>query len=212
MEIAFRVRGVEVPEPLRRVTEAKVIRLAEPCGIDRAVVCFSEERNSRIAEREVCQITLFGSGPILRAHAAAADVRVAAERVVSKLEQRAERFRGRRLGRRPPRWCGGVVSTAAGGDGWVHFPANRSTARREPGAVDLVVTSAEDVTGTGVRVAGAELMTPEEAALEMSEWGRDILFFVNAETGRPAVVYCRTDGDIALYDTGTSRVAPEVVT
>jgi hypothetical protein len=43
-------------------------------------------------------------------------------------------------------------------------------------------------------------MTPEAAALEMVEDGRDVLFFVNAETGGAAVVYRRRDGDIALSD------------
>ncbi|HEY2428372.1 MAG TPA: hypothetical protein VGI06_05550, partial [Acidimicrobiales bacterium] len=62
MDIAFRVRNVEVPDSLRRVTLAKVTRLGDWCGIDRADVCFSEERNPRIAEREVCEITLFGQG------------------------------------------------------------------------------------------------------------------------------------------------------
>lgn len=214
MEIAFVVRGVEVPERLRRLTEAKVTRLAEPCGIDRAVVSFSEERNPRIAEREVCEITLFGAGRILRAHAAATDLSVAAERVVGKLGPRAARLRGRQLGRRSRHACGADLALAGRGDGWVHFATSRSTARREPGAVDLVLLAAELTVAAEMTVGGDtadRAMTPEEAALEMAEGGGEILFFVNAETGRPAAVYCRRDGDIALYDAGTPRLAPEVV-
>jgi hypothetical protein len=44
--------------------------------------------------------------------------------------------------------------------------------------------------------------------LEMTDRGGDLFFFVNIETGRPAVVYQCTDGDIALYDSGTARAAP----
>jgi putative sigma-54 modulation protein len=156
MDIAFRARNVEVPDGLRHATVDKVARLGSRCGIDRAEVCFSEERNPRISEREVCEITLFGPGGVLRAQAAATDVAVAADRVVGKLEQRADRLRGRRmdrLGRRSRRS--------------VHSPAD-------------------------------EPMTPEEAALEMVARGGDISFFVNAETGRAAVVYRRTDGDVGV--------------
>ncbi len=58
----------------------------------------------------------------------------------------------------------------------------------------------------GISDSGTEPMTPEEAALEMGEQGSDILFFVNAETGRPAAVYRRGDGDIALADVAAGLV------
>ncbi|MDQ1428307.1 MAG: putative sigma-54 modulation protein [Acidimicrobiaceae bacterium] len=208
MEIAFRVRGVEVPESVRHRTRVRVTRLAEPCGIDRAVVSFSAERNVRITEREVCQIILFGTRQTLRGCATATDVAVAAERVVTILEQRARRVRGRQAGRRHPRWCLAPVPAAFRGDGWVHFPPNRSAARREPGAVDLMSTSAAEAVRHRSGDAGVRPMMPEEAALEMTDRGGDVFFFVNTETGKPAVVYQRTDGDIALYDAGAARAAP----
>ncbi len=49
-------------------------------------------------------------------------------------------------------------------------------------------------------------MTPEEAALEMGEQGSEIYFFVNAETGRPAAVYHRNNGDIALFDAASAAL------
>jgi hypothetical protein len=131
-------------------------------------VCFSEERNPRIAERAVCDVTLFAPRGILRAHAAATEVAVAADRVVAKLEQRADRFRGRGRGRS------------------VHFPATWSSPGSYGGPVDDLAR------GSTVP------LTPEEAALEMGEQGDDMYFFVNAETGRPALVCRRTDGAIAL--------------
>ena len=222
MEIAFRIRDVEVPESLRHRTRDRVIRLAALCGTERAVVSFLAERNPRIAEREVCQIVLFGPGrgATVRVHAAATDVTVAAERVVAQLERRAARLRDRRAGRRRPRWCSGLLPLGlpvgagpGGGDHWVHFPTNRSTARREPGAVDPAVGEVGEavVTGIGERLPDGEdetrAMTPEEAALEMAAQGRDLYFFLNAETGRPAVVYARKDGNIALHDAAASRAA-----
>ena len=43
-------------------------------------------------------------------------------------------------------------------------------------------------------------MTPEEAALQMDLLGHDFYFFNNAETGRTAVVYRRSEGDVGLID------------
>jgi ribosomal subunit interface protein len=214
MDIAFRVRNVEVPDNLRRVTLERVMRLAGQCGIDRVEVCFSEERNPRIAKREVCEITLFAPGRIVRAHAAATDVSVAVDRVVGKLEQRADRFRGRRLrGRRHPPDCVRVISATGIGDGSVHFPTNWSTSRGEPVAVDHVdhvVSDAGEAADMGINDSRAEPMTPEEAALEMGEQGNEIYFFVNAETGRPAAVYHRDNGDIALFDAASAALRPMI--
>jgi ribosome-associated translation inhibitor RaiA len=222
MEIAFRVRDVEVPDSLRHRTRDRVIRLAALCGTELAVVSFSEERNHRIAEREVCQIVLFGPGrgATVRVRAAATDLTIAAERVVAKLELRAARLRGRTVGRRRPRWCSGLLplglpagALPGSGDHWVHFPTNRSTARREPGAVDPAIREVGEaaVIDIGERLVDCPdetaAMTPEEAALEMAAQGRDLYFFLNAETGRPAAVYARKDGNIALHDASTSRTA-----
>lgn len=207
MDIAFRVRNVEVPDTIRRVTLAKVTRLADWCGIDRADVCFSEERNPRIAEREVCEITLFGQGRVLRAHATATEVSVAAERVVGQLEQRAERFRARSATRRNRYWRPRVIRCTPDRAASVHFPTNWSTAGNDPDAEDQTVSPAGRAADTGFSDFPPESLTPEDAALEMVERGNDIFFFVNAETARPAVVYRRPDGDIALID-AAAPVAP----
>jgi putative sigma-54 modulation protein len=195
MDIAIRVRNVEVPANLRRVTLERVTRLGRRCGIDRADVCFSERRNPRITEREVCQITLFGPRCILRAQAAAIDVAVAADRVVVKLERRADRLRGR-VAR-----CAGARS--------VHFPAGWSTVAMRPNAGDRIGGDAGEAADMGINDSRTEPMTPEEAAVAMCERGSDIFCFQNAETGRDAVVCCRADGAIALWD---SPATAEVVT
>jgi len=207
MDIAFRIRDVEVSDSLRNATREKVTILAGRCGIDRADVCFSEQRNPRVAERELCAITLFGGGRILRAEAAATEVSVAADRVMGKLEQRANRLRGRLMGRR--------FSRAWGGPGWVaapivaaglvgsstasvDFPDNWSAVGGNSGVEPLGYAGASADMGIGD--APADPMTPEEAAMDMAEQGSDIYFFMNAETGRAAVVYRRCDGDIAVVE------------
>jgi putative sigma-54 modulation protein len=65
---------------------------------------------------------------------------------------------------------------------------------------------ADERPGTGriVKVKRFDLkpMTPEEASLHMEMLGHTFYFFTNAETGVPAVVYRRDDGDVGLIDAG----------
>ena len=74
--------------------------------------------------------------------------------------------------------------------------------------MDLVSTDAAEAVRHRSRDAGVRPLLPEEAALEMTDRGSDVFFFVNTETGNPTVVYLRTDGDIALFDAGAARAAP----
>ena len=60
---------------------------------------FLEERNPRIAEREVCEVVTQAHGHLLRAKSAATDPFGALDRVVDKLEHRIEKLKGRVLNR-----------------------------------------------------------------------------------------------------------------
>ena len=61
-----------VSDQVRALTEEKVGRLGRLCpGLDRAEVHFSEEHNPRIADRECCEVIIFGHGRSVRARAAA---------------------------------------------------------------------------------------------------------------------------------------------
>ena len=48
------------------------------------------------------------------------------------------------------------------------------------------------------------VLTPIDAAMRMDLVGHSFYFFTNVETGGPAVVYRREDGDIGLIDEGVS--------
>lgn len=198
MDIAIRSRNVEVSDALRNTVEEKVTRLTRYLdGMERADVVFSEERNPRIAEKEVCEVTMHGHGHIVRAKAAASDAFAAVDRVVDKLEHRMEKLKGKLIGRSHPRRHGSVEF------------AGRSAPDTEE-AEDLGLDDAFDDGLDGSRVIQARIvktkqfaikpMTPEEAALQMDLLGHDFFFFTNAETGRAAVVYRRADGDIGLID------------
>ena len=100
MQITMRARHVEVSESLRELMEEKLIRVARLFdGTDRIDVAFCEERNPRIAEKDICDVALYGRHGVVRAHGSAADLLAAVDVVVEKLEHRIEKVRGRQLSR-----------------------------------------------------------------------------------------------------------------
>ncbi len=171
---------MEVPENLRLAAQEKVARLARHLdGWDEAEIQFLEERNPRISEKEVCEVTMRGHGQILRAKAASHDPFVAVDRVVDKLSHQVEKLKTRQ--------------------------SRKGHHRRSPvGAPVLADEAADEEPGSGriVKLKRFDLkpMTPEEAALQMEMLGHTFYFFSNAESGVPAVVYRRNDGDVGLID------------
>lgn len=187
MEIAIHGHKIEVPAAVRSTAEEKLNRLDRFLdGLDRAEVRFSEERNPRIADREVCEITVHGHGHVVRARAAAADPLGAMDLVMDKLEHRMERLKGRLLDRSHPRRQGSVHSD----NGIDTDPGDAGEAGGGGVQTTIVKTKAFHI----------KPMTPEEAALQMELVGHDFFFFTNAETERPAVVYRRSDGNVGLID------------
>jgi putative sigma-54 modulation protein len=185
VEIAIRGRNVEVPEALRHTVEEKVAKLSRFLeGMEKAEVHFSEEKNPRIADKEVCEVTMHGHGHIVRARATATDTLAALDRVVDKLEHRMEKLKGKLVGR-----------THARRHGSVDFVPDRTSSTSDEEADD-------DGTLRIVKTKQFAMkpMTPEEAALQMDLLGHDFYFFSNAETSRAAVVYRRGDGFIGLID------------
>ena len=195
MDIAIRSRNVEVSEALRNTVEEKVTRLTRFLdGMERAEVSFSEERNPRITDKEVCEVTMHGHGHIVRARAAASDTFAAVDRVVDKLEHRMEKLKGKLIGRSHPRRH---VS--------VDFAADRTASEESDLDGDLEFDG--DLAGgpriVRIKQSAIKPMTPEEAALQMDLLGHDFFFFTNCETGRAAVVYRRSDQHIGLIDATT---------
>jgi putative sigma-54 modulation protein len=190
VDISIQGRNVEVSELLRATVEEKVARLGRYLdSMERAEVRFLEERNPRIADKEVCEVTVVGHGHIVRARAAASDTFAAVDRVVDKLEHRLEKLKGRLIGRSHPRRHAGGAPGPENGAAVV--------------ADEIDEEDAEDETPSIIRTvqSDAKPMTPEEAVLELDLLGLGFFLFTNAETGRAAVVYRRRDGQIGLIDT-----------
>jgi putative sigma-54 modulation protein len=193
VDIAIRSRNVEVPDALRVAASEKVARLSRFLdGMDRAEICFTEERNPRISEREVCEVTMHGHGHVVRAKAAAAEPLAAVDKVIDKLEHRMTKLKGKLVGRSHPRRHTSVDSAASHGvDRAPLDDADTEDADAlDDGQITIVKT----------KQFAIKPMTADEAALQMELVGHDFFLFTNAETSRAAVVYRRSDGHVGLID------------
>jgi putative sigma-54 modulation protein len=186
VEITVSSRHTEVSEALRGAVAEKLTRLTKYVeGMDRAEVHFFEERNPRIADKEVCEVTLEGHGHHVRCKAAAPDGFAAIDRAVEKLEHQLHKLKTKMQRRTQPARRGSKV--AANGNG--------SSASADD----------EEGDGPGGRIVKTKAftmkpMTLDEAVLRLDLLGHDFFFFSNADTGKAAVLYRRHDGDLGLID------------
>jgi len=101
VEITVSARNTEVSPALREAVEEKIGRLARKAyRLDRAVVHFFEERNPRIAEREICEVSLDGHGHHIRCRVSGPDTFVVVDRAAAKLEQQIEKAKTKVMRRR----------------------------------------------------------------------------------------------------------------
>jgi putative sigma-54 modulation protein len=190
VDVTIRGRNVEISDGLRAMAEEKVSRLTRHLdGWEHAEIHFSEEKNPRISDKEVCEVTVWGHGHVIRAKAASSDAFASVDRVIDKLEHQMAKLKSRIQSRSHPR--------RPVDSGHLDLPPEGANAddRGDDREVDsneskIVKTKRFDI----------KPMNPEEAALQMDMLGHDFYFFTNADTGVAAVVYRRNDGDLGLID------------
>jgi len=189
MDVVVRGRNTEVSDAVKAIAREKVAKLSRHLdGWEHAEIHFSEERNPRISDKEVCEVTLRGHGQVVRAKAASPDALAALDHVISKLEHQIAKLKTRMTNRTHARH--GSVDSRPG----------------RPEREDRDQDESDDGPGTDriVKVKRFEIkpMTPEEAALQLDMLGHNFYFFTNADSGTAAVVYRRNDGDVGLIEPG----------
>jgi putative sigma-54 modulation protein len=185
VQVTVSSRHTDVPENLRTMAEEKIGRLDRFLdGMDRAEVHFSQERNPRITEREICEVTLEGHGHYVRCKVHAPDGFVAIDRAVAKLEHQLHKLKSK-LKRR------NHVATRVPVTAPVEAEVEPVDGPPAEGAAPRIVKS---------KRFAMMPMTPEEAAQRMDLLGHGFFFFTNLDTRRAAVVYRRDDGDVGLID------------
>jgi putative sigma-54 modulation protein len=186
MEITVSGRHTTVSESLRRQAEDKIGRLDKYlAGMERAEVHFWEEKNPRIDNKEICEVTMEGHGHHIRCKVSAPDGFTAIDLAVDKLERQLRKLKTkvqkRTRGRERPEIEPDLV------------PESLLPTEDEPTPMyNIVKTKRFDVAA----------MDPQEAALQMDLLNHDFYVFQNAETEKSAVVYRRDDGDVGLIDVG----------
>jgi ribosomal subunit interface protein len=217
MEIVISGRHTEVPERFRRLAEEKLLKIGQLAPkAQRTDVELSHEKNPRQSQKcERVEITVRGKGPVIRAEASAEDPAAALDLAFGKLQERLRRHRDRRKvhhGRQTPpsvRISETTVVTIDGApDGTL--PHGRELDGGAPDVAMVDITAVDGAAHDGTAAPAEERalddsspivirtkdhearpMTLEQALYEMELVGHDFYLFVDADSGRPSVVYRR---------------------
>jgi putative sigma-54 modulation protein len=188
VEITVSARNIDVSAALRAAAEEKIGRLSRYLeDMDRADLHFTEERNPRIADKVVAEVTLEGHGHHVRCKVAAPDGFAAVDAAVEKLEHQLHKLKTKVINRRK-------TGVPAAGRAEVLEPAGGGV------AVEEAVDGDEEPRIVKTKKHSLKPMTPAEAVLQLDLVEHDFWFFTNADTGRAAVLYRRNDGDLGLID------------
>jgi putative sigma-54 modulation protein len=186
VDVVVRGKNRPVPARLKSLAQEKVARLARfTHDAGRVEVDFSELKNPRVPDRQLCEITVHLKKHFVKAHASSTEPEAALDLAIDKVEHQVARIKERRVARNHVRHGNG------------HVNGN--------GALDLD-GAPDDEMGDGPRIAkrkrfATKPMDPEEAALQMELLGHAFFLFTNTENGRAALLYRRNDGDLGLIET-----------
>jgi ribosomal subunit interface protein len=204
MDISVSSRHVDVSPAVKAAAKDKIGRLVRYLdGMERADVHFLEEHNPRIENRDVCEVTMFGHGHVVRAKVAAPDQFAAIDAAVAKLEHQLTKLKSRLV-----TYTKGKARAAKAGG---HVGAGEAAALIGAPSVDgdaAVTPSPTDLERVVKRKRFAmQPMTIDEAVLQMELLAHQFFVFVLAETGEPAVLYQRDDGDIGMIEVEQTPLA-----
>jgi putative sigma-54 modulation protein len=189
MDIVVRGKNVDVPPSLRKLAREKVRKISRfTHDAGRVEVDFSELRNRRVADNQVCDVTVHLKRNFVKAHAAATEPGAALDLVLDKVEHQVARNKEKRVTRTHAARRG----RGADGDGGASAADGDVDRDDELDAASRIVATKRLAT---------KPMGPEEAALQMDLLGHDFFLFTNAENGHAAVLYRRRDGNLGLIET-----------
>ena len=178
MQVVIKGKNIEVTDALRDHARQKVAKIEKlDLGFKEIEVKLVVEKNPSIQENQIAELTLFGSGRILRATERDRDMYVAVDKAVSKLQRQIKKFHGKQIDRTQ------AQESALRGQELLEEPAE---------GMQVIVKT---------KSIALKPMTPEEASLQMEMLGHDFFVFTDAETDNTNVVYRRNDGNYGLIDT-----------
>ncbi len=180
MDIRVHGSNMNLTNKIKAITERKVEHASRIFGESSAAdVEYTEATNPRIADDRIrVEITSTVHGHVVRAEASGPDDRSALDRAIDKFERQLRRLKERLVQR------------------------SRVPKTKELNDQAFAPDDASGMDRTIVRTKRHAMrpMTAEEAALEMEMIGHDFFFFLDAETGKHAVLYHRNDGSLGLIE------------
>jgi ribosome hibernation promoting factor len=195
MEIIFRGKNIKVASGVQDLAREKLAKFERfNLKITRIEVDFSEIRNPRVHDKDLCEVTVHLKGHFVKAHADSADPIAALDLVIDKVEHQLSRLKEKKVDRHHPRRRRSAPPPAL--EDWDEVPATIGTTD-----ADTEETANGHAQIVRTKQFTAKPMALEEAALQMDLLGHDFYLFTNAESGRAAVLYRRRDGHLGLIET-----------
>jgi ribosomal subunit interface protein len=213
VEIVITGRRTEVPERFRLTAAEKLAKIEQLSPrAHRVDVELSHERNPRQSQtRRKVEITVRGRGPVIRAEASAEESTAALDLAIGKLLERLRRAGDRKKvhhGRHAPETLRRAAPDLAAADGLVEVTVEVD------GTDDGTDEDSPDRTGQSpvvIRVKDHEAvpMTLDQALYEMELVGHDFFLYVDADCGRPSVVYRRHGWNYGVIRLDVAAAAAE---
>lgn len=221
MDISINGLGLGITDRFRDyVTEKaeKIAHLTDKALALEVKVSRRNEKNGSNGDDRV-ELTLIGPGPLIRAESTGPDKYAALDLALDKLTERMRRAKDRQKVHRGKRRPTSLREASAGGFAATDLrPASIETMEKvRTGAVEVdtetsgeAATTEEDWSPVVIRtkVFDAVPMTLDDALYRMELVGHDFYLFIDAETGRPSVVYRRKGWDYGVIGLETES-APE---
>jgi putative sigma-54 modulation protein len=187
MEIVVRAKNTKVEPRVQKITREKLEKVTR-FGLDvqRVEVDYSEIRNPRVHDCELCEVTVHLKRHFVKAHAASTDQLAALDITIDKVEHQVARLKKRKVDQmhRPRRK---KLAPLPALEEWEE-PAAGST--NGHGHAEIVKT----------KQFTAKPMTVDEAAMQMDLLGHAFYLFEDAASGHASVLYRRRDGHLGLIE------------
>ena len=197
MDIEVRGKNRPVSSRLDAAAREKVSRIAKfTHDAGRVEVDFAEQQHRRVAESQLCEITVHLKKHFVKAHACASEPEAALDLAVDKIGHQVARIKEKRVSRSHPRKRNGANGNGSAANGAFSDGDGEGDADDE-----LEDDDDSDARIVRTKQFTAKPMDPGEAALQLQLLGHDFYLFTNSETGRAAVLYRRHDGDLGLIET-----------
>jgi putative sigma-54 modulation protein len=195
MDIEVRGKNRPVSSRLDAAAREKVSRIAKfTHDAGRVEVDFAEQQHRRLAESQLCEITVHLKKHFVKAHACAPEPEAALDLAVDKIGHQVARIKEKRVSSSHPRSRNGANGHGAGNGAFADGDGDADgELEDDDDASDARIVKTKRFT--------AKPMDPGEAALQLQLLGHDFYLFTNSETGRAAVLYRRRDGDLGLIET-----------